>query len=63
MKNHMQAQPVIKDATIVPPFEDGKVLGERGRGRYLPRLPDSIIHPSEMDWVPASRAERKVISI
>jgi len=44
-------------------FEDGKVLGAPGRGKYLPRLPDSIIHPADMDWVPATRPERKAISI
>jgi dihydroorotase-like cyclic amidohydrolase len=44
-------------------FEGDRVVGERGRGRYLPRLPDSIIHPPDMDWVPAARAEPKLISI
>lgn len=43
-------------------FEDGKVHGERGHGRYLPRLPGSITHPPEMDWVTAAEPDKKVIS-
>ena len=32
-------------------FENRTVTGEKGHGRYLPRLPHSLLFPAERDWV------------
>jgi dihydroorotase-like cyclic amidohydrolase len=58
----LQGWPAVTIAGGDVVYEDAQVVAERGRGRYLPRLPNSIVHPPDMDWVPAAQAEQKIIS-